>query len=61
MVRTIEQAEQIIRNNGASSWAELDDEDKLGCSREEHEAWLTTAPEADLIGWAKSVACDEEN
>jgi hypothetical protein len=59
MARTIEQAETIITANGAASWVGLDSEDRLGCTRREHEEWLMTAPEAELVSWAKSVSGDE--
>lgn len=58
--RTIEEAEAIIAEQGATSWVGLDDEDQLGCTREEHESWLRTAPEKDIIAWAKGVAVDED-
>ena len=57
--RTIEQAEQIIRANGAESWIGLTDKDELGCTREEHE-WLQTVDESELVGRAKSAATDED-
>lgn len=57
--RTVAEAETIIEANGAASWVGLDDEDLLGCTRVEHEEWLVSAQEKDLVAWAKGVAADD--
>jgi hypothetical protein len=57
--RTLEQAHAILREEGAVSWIGETDPEKLGCYPDEQEKYLTTAPDAELRGWARSVAGDE--
>lgn len=56
----IKRAEEIITEAGAALWASQRDPELLGCSAEEHEEWLATAPENEIRSWAKDVARDEE-
>ena len=57
--RTVDEANKILNANGARSWVGIQDESLLGCTVAEHHAWLETASEEELVGWAKSVGFDE--
>ena len=55
--RSLDQAHIILRAAGASEWIEAD-EDQLGVSHEEQDAWLCSAPATEIRDWAQSVATD---
>lgn len=59
VVRTLEEANAILREEGALSWIGLEDEQQLGCTVAEQHEWLTTDSEAEIRSWARSVAGDE--
>lgn len=58
--RTLDEANDILRAEGALSWIGLTDPELLGCEADEHHLWLVTATENEIRTWAKSVAVDGE-
>ena len=57
ILRTLQHAEDILREEGAESWIGVD-ADHLGCPVGEHERGLRTCPATELRDWARSVARD---
>jgi hypothetical protein len=59
ITRTLESAREIVESAapGQSAFAFCGDADRLGCSVEEHEAWLRTAPTEEIRAWA--LSCEE--
>ena len=55
--RTLEHAHLILKAFGAEDWIGAD-EDQLGVSVAEHEAWLRSADATAIRDWACSVATD---